>query len=177
MIINELTLTNTEVLTRTLSTECPVCDCTDITVNPIGYIALMKKRYGYNITVTTDDSIFYVRSFSEEVFGDVYHLASTNNFRAIADFNIIVPLGSRAKVTEFVDIFKSLDDGQKDCHIDIVKYDRIQSIRDIHRRWGIRFTVQLTPANHLNSYSLPLIEFATAYEVIRNDKIASLNWG
>jgi len=177
MIINELALTNTEVLTRTLSIECPVCDCTDITVNTISYIALMKKRYGYNITVTTDDSIFYVRSSSEEVFGDVYHLASTNNFRAIADFNIIVPLGSRAKVTEFIDIFKSLDDGQNDYHIDIIKYDQIQSIRDIHKRWGIRLTVQLTPTNHLTSYSLPLIGFATTYEIIKNDKIVSLNWG
>lgn len=168
MITNEIVIKADEVVTREITTECPLCDNSDEVIGIIDYIKSMRDQHDLKITTTVDENgDLFIRSFGNMVFGDCYQLLCCRNFRANMVYNIYILYRNKKAVESFTRTFKSFVGSTMDseCSLEIIEVKSGRGIRK-KRYHGIKFSVKLTPDKSIHDYSMTLVELSTTVQLM-----------
>ncbi|RLC83301.1 MAG: hypothetical protein DRJ03_17600 [Chloroflexi bacterium] len=169
MICNEIIIDAEEVLTRKITIECPLCDNSDDVVGVIDYIRHAMKVHDLSFTLTTNENgDLFIRSDAPMVFSDCYQLLCTRHFKLNALFSIYVTFDNREEVDRFIRMFRGLirnSSWETECSLDIIEFKSGRGLlRKTHH--GVKLSIQLTPEKSIHDFSLPLVEFTTALQMM-----------
>ena len=169
MICNEIIIDAEEVLTRKITIECPLCDNSDDVVGVIDYIQHAMKVHDLSFTLTTNENgDLFIRSDAPMVFSDCYQLLCTRHFKLNALFSIYITFDNREEVVRFIRMFRGLirnSSWETECSLDIIEFKSGRGLlRKTHH--GVKLSIQLTPEKSIHDFSLPLVEFTTALQMM-----------